>query len=205
MTRKVTQEEVIERFKMVNGDRYDYSKVVYGTMAEKVIIGCRIHGMWLQSPLKHLTGRQCPKCADISRLKKKRSNSEDFIKKATKIHGDFYNYDKVKYVNNYTKVIICCPIHGEWLQAPMKHLDGNGCPTCGKTKNKGKDQVGQRKFIKEAKEKFGDLYDYSEVRFRSIKGGVKILCATHRLYTQTPKTHLSDRGGCPTCAREIYY
>ena len=46
------------------------------------------------------------------------------------MHGDKYNYSKVKYVNNYTKVCIICPKHSEFEQSPYQHLQGQGCPIC---------------------------------------------------------------------------
>lgn len=40
--------------------------------------------------------------------------TEQFIKEAKKIHGDKYDYSKVEYNGNKTKVCIVCPIHGEF-------------------------------------------------------------------------------------------
>ena len=54
----------------------------------------------------------------------------DFIKKAKNTHGNKYDYSKVNYRNNRTKVIIICPEHGEFLQRPNDHLSGCGCPEC---------------------------------------------------------------------------
>lgn len=34
--------------------------------------------------------------------------------------------------NSTTKVIIICPIHGEFWQTPGNHLSGKGCPECAK-------------------------------------------------------------------------
>ena len=53
-----------------------------------------------------------------------------FIKKYRKIHGDKYDYSKVDYINNHTKVCIICPEHGEFWQVPNNHLNGYGCPKC---------------------------------------------------------------------------
>ena len=47
-----------------------------------------------------------------------------FIEKAKQIHGDKYDYSKVEYVNNRTKVCIICPEHGEFWQTPDNHLKG---------------------------------------------------------------------------------
>ena len=63
--------------------------------------------------------------------------TEEFIQKAKAVHGDKYNYSKVEYVNNRTKVVIICPEHGEFLQAPYRHLRGYGCHNCGKEKQNG--------------------------------------------------------------------
>ena len=47
-----------------------------------------------------------------------------FIKKANKKHNNFYDYNKVKYINSKTKIIITCPSHGEFEQTPANHLYG---------------------------------------------------------------------------------
>lgn len=54
----------------------------------------------------------------------------DFIEKSRQVHGDKYDYYKVEYVNNRTKVVITCPIHGDFLQSPNHHANGHGCPKC---------------------------------------------------------------------------
>lgn len=58
--------------------------------------------------------------------------TEEFIQRAQEVHGDRYDYSKVKYVNYKTKVLIICPIHGDFLQAPVNHLRGKECPKCAK-------------------------------------------------------------------------
>lgn len=58
--------------------------------------------------------------------------TEEFIQKAKAVHGDKYDYSKVEYVNSKTKVCIICPEHGEFQQAPYRHLRGYGCHVCGK-------------------------------------------------------------------------
>lgn len=60
----------------------------------------------------------------------KKLTQEEFIQKARAVHGDKYDYSKVEYVNSSTKVIIICPIHGQFKQSPHDHLSGYGCPHC---------------------------------------------------------------------------
>ena len=65
-----------------------------------------------------------------------RKTIEEFIEEARKVHGDKYDYSKVEYVNNHTKVCIICPEHGEFWQQPSAHLMGQGCFHCGCNKRK---------------------------------------------------------------------
>ena len=59
-----------------------------------------------------------------------------FIERAKAVHGDKYDYSKVEYINMHHKVLIICPVHGLFEQLPQPHLKGQGCPECGKTKQK---------------------------------------------------------------------
>jgi len=63
-------------------------------------------------------------------IKKITSNSTEFIKKATKIHNNKYDYSLVNYINNKTKVKIICPKHGIIEQRPDSHLNHRGCYKC---------------------------------------------------------------------------
>ena len=60
----------------------------------------------------------------------KRKTTEQFIIDAKLIHGNKYDYSKVEYTNNQTKVCIICPLHGEFWQRPNDHLREKGCPIC---------------------------------------------------------------------------
>lgn len=126
MGKKLTEEEVISRFRNVHGDKYDYSKVVYVDMNSKVTIICPEHGEFEQTPAKHINRKHgCPKCKGARLRDHFSSTTEEFIKKAVDEHGD--NYSKVKYVNSRTKVCVMCKKHGEFYVTPDNHLKGRGC------------------------------------------------------------------------------
>jgi len=57
-----------------------------------------------------------------------------FITRGNYIHNFKYNYSKSNYTGCSNKVIIICPIHGEFLQQPQVHIRRQGCPKCGKIK-----------------------------------------------------------------------
>ena len=125
-TNKMTTEEFISKAKEVHGNKYDYSKVNYtGNNKTEVCIICREHGEFWQKPNVHLLGYGCDKCS-----KKHKHTTEEFIKLAKKVHGNKYDYHKVEYTNNSTKVCIICPEHGEFWMKPNSHLNGQGCPIC---------------------------------------------------------------------------
>ena len=132
--RKLSTEEFIRRAIDVHGNKYDYSLVNYIDSRTKVIIICPEHGEFYQKPNNHLNGRGCPKCYLQIANTQFRSNTEEFIEKARKIHGDKYDYSKVIYLNCYTKVIIICKKHGEFEQTPSDHLAGKGCSICKSSK-----------------------------------------------------------------------
>lgn len=131
--KKVTKETFIERSKEIHDNKYDYSKVEYKTYNTKVIITCPIHGDFGQTPHNHLLGQGCPKCGQEKVKKVNSSTTSEFIEKARKVHGNQYDYSKTIYINNITPVIIICPKHGEFLQKPLIHLKGCGCPICRKS------------------------------------------------------------------------
>lgn len=57
--RKMTKDEFVERARAIHGDKYDYSLVVMAGNSVKVDIICPIHGVFSQTPAKHLQGRGC--------------------------------------------------------------------------------------------------------------------------------------------------
>lgn len=188
----------IEKANKIHKNKYDYSKVEYINNETKVCIICPEHGEFWQTPHNHLHGQKCPNCALIIRATKRLNDRYTFIWKAIQKHGYKYNYSKVDYKGNKTKVCIICPEHGEFWQRPDNHLNGSECLICGNYKISDKLKDSLSDFIKKAKEIHGDKYDYSKVKY--IKSDVKvcIICSKHGEFWQTPEAHLQKQG-CPVC------
>lgn len=127
---KSNREDFIAKAKKIHGDKYDYSKVEYINNSTKVCVICPKHGDFFITPNNHLRGKGCRLCRDEKLSLERRSNNEEFISKAKKIHGNDYIYDEINYINNVTPIKIICPKHGEFWQVPSYHLDGCGCPQC---------------------------------------------------------------------------
>jgi hypothetical protein len=192
-----------EKAKEVHGDKYDYTKTEYINTETKVIIICKTHGEFEQSPESHLQGKGCKKCASAYTAELIRTTPEDFIKKAKEIHKNKYNYSKVVYSNSNNKVEIICPIHGSFLQTPSMHLSGQGCKKCGVDKRAGTLRDTTENFIKKAVCIHGSKYNYNLVRYTQNKGKVDVVCDKHGVFSVKPNNHLTAKSGCPKCVHKV--
>jgi len=174
-------------------NKYDYSSVNYINSQTKVDIKCPIHGVFKQTPNKHLLGRNCPKCSQIS----SRLTTDNFITKSTNIHKNKYDYSLVEYFNTNTKVRIICPKHGEFTQTPASHLRGSGCLKCSHDLTR----KTTTQFIDQSNIVHNNKYDYSQVEYINAHTKVKIICPIHGKFKQKPSDHIVNRQGCPRCGR----
>ena len=199
MGKRKTNNEFIEQARLIHGDKYDYSQVEYKNSHTKIIIKCPIHGEFIQRPHRHLNGDGCKECSKKTIGFKNSSTIDEFIEKARLIHGDKYDYSQVEYKNNKTKVIIKCPIHGEFTQLPTSHLTMKaGCSKCSYNKLKLDKIKTIDEFIEQARLIHDDKYDYSQVEYKNTNSYVKILCSKHGGFIQKPYKHLQNQG-CPIC------
>ena len=199
MGKRLTTDEFIKKAIGVHSNRYDYSNTSYINTHTKVCIICPDHGEFWQTPANHLLGSKCPKCASIEVHNNQSNGKDGFIEKAKIVHGDRYDYSKVEYFNNHTKVCIICPYHGEFWQKPLKHTQGNGCPYCGGTKN-----LTTEEFIEKANIIHGYKYDYSKTEYINTRKKVCIICPEHGEFWQTPHGHIGEqKQGCPYCGGSI--
>lgn len=189
MSKKLDKYEFIWKAIQKHGYKYDYRKVNYIDAKTKVCITCPEHGDFWQLPSMHMQGRGCPICAG------KYITNNYFIIKAKKKHGNKYDYSKVEYINNHTKICIVCQKHGEFWQTPEQHLKGCGCPSC----------IGRNKtsegFVEKLKKIHGDKYDYSKAEYKNNKTKICIICEKHGEFLISPVNMLHG-AGCHFCYKE---
>ena len=198
---RMTTEKFIEKAKKVHGNKYDYSKVKYVNSRSKICVICPIHGEFNILPYNFLNRNGCKQCGLEKSSKKQSLGTENFIKKAEKIHGHKYDYSKTNYINNHTKVCIIDPEYGEFWQLPTTHLKGCGHPLEGHEKTLRAIKLTTEKFIEKAKKVHGDKYDYSKVNYIDGQTKVCIICPKHGEFWQTPENHLQKKG-CKQCGNE---
>jgi len=134
----------------------------------------------------------------------KRLTQEEFLQRAKAIHGDKYDYSLSKYVNHKIKMTIICPSHGKFSQLPSNHLAGHGCYKCREENRYKCRAISQENFIKRARLKHGNRYDYSKCIYTHMLKKVTIICKKHGEFQIHANNHV--RGfGCKKCVHEIRF
>ena len=181
--------------------QYDYSKIdFYKDNKRKVEVICKKHGSFFISPNSLLSKKAgCKKCGTERAQNKTSKGTEQFIKDAKKIHGTKYDYSKVKYINNRTKIKIICPKHGIFHVRPHNHLHRKSqCPKCSNIRVGFQRRLTQKTVITKFVKKHGSRYDYSKVKYKTSLDKVIIICKKHGKFKQNPINHMNG-AGCPIC------
>jgi len=185
----------ITKARKIHGERYDYSSVSYINSKTKVIIICREHGEFQQTPSNHLCNFNCQRCSNNFKL-----NTQTFIEKAEQVHENRYDYSRVDYINTDTQVIILCKKHGEFNQTPYFHINRKcGCPKCS---NNVKLELFE--FIDKANQVHNNKYNYSKVEYINNREPIIIICKKHGEFRQQPFVHLL-RHSCPSCINKTEF
>lgn len=131
-----------------------------------------------------------------------RKTTQSYIEEVSIKHNNFYGYSKVIYKGCFEKIIIICPLHGEFLQKPSEHLFGKGCTKCGNISTTNNTlNLAKNSFIDKAIKIHGNKYNYSKVNYVNAKSHVIIVCPDHGEFKQVPNYHLSGNG-CSICYSE---
>ena len=201
----------IEKAILKHGDKYDYSKVDYKNAKTKVIIGCKTHGDFEQTPNSHLQGRGCEKCGHELSKEKIKVSFEDFVRRGQELFGEKFLYDESSFKSLNDKITLTCIKHSHKFSTNSnKHITRlsdldkeayfkkhSRCKFC---KDEYKNEVmlqNKENFIKKSKELYGDKYNYDSIEYKSSICKVKIICPEHGEFMQTPVEHL--KRPCPIC------
>jgi len=151
IAKRATAGEMLCMLRHVHGTLYTYPileddlTAKPGT-AQPIICGCAVHGRFEANYSNLLSGKGCPACGALKRGRytkvyqvapqaqvaalRKSKRRETLLLEFVQVHQDRYDYSKFEYGGMRTAGVIICSTHGEFTQAPMKHLGGQGCPHC---------------------------------------------------------------------------
>lgn len=195
---KYTSERILDMLGQAHGNKYSYPK---GTPThrkrDKMEIVCPSHGIFYQDIYNHLSGQGCAICALNEQSIRLKSTTDEFMAKARNIHGDKYDYSRVNYIGKDVKIEITCKYHGKFMQSPIHHIRGSGCPACaGVSKSNTKD------FIEKSKVVHKNAYIYTNTEYINAKKKVEIICPKHGSLFIRPNDHLSGQG-CGKCSTKV--
>ena len=125
---------------------------------------------------------------------------EHYVLQANKIHNFKFDYSKIKMTSVTNKIVIICPIHGEFIQIAKVHLIAtHSCPSCAGVKRYDDN-------IDEIYEKINNLYenkyDLSNFVFKNSNVKSDVICNIHGKFKIT-LSNLLKGIGCPNCASKI--
>ena len=129
--------------------------------------------------------------------------TEMFISRGQQKYGNLFTYEKTQYITWKTKVIITCPIHGDFEITPGNYLtvSNYGCIQCGNAMKSQDKKKTATTFINEATALFKGKYRYDKVIYTGAHDKTIITCPKHGDFVQKPNSHLNGHG-CPDCGYE---
>lgn len=197
MAKAFTKEFVIKQFNDVHKGEYDYSLINYKNDETKIVILCKIHGKFKQSPSSHKKGSGCPLCGRKKIGLSQINSKEKFVEKVNKIHPNSFSFEKTIYQGAHKKLIVTClKCKKDKKTSPVNLYYIEGCNCCTKRKPKLRIQDIIIRFNKIHDEK----YDYSLIKkTNSSRSLIKIICPHHGVFKQQIDTHLYKKSGCPKC------
>lgn len=189
LSKRSTTAEFVEKARSIHGSLYSYVDATYTGNENPLTIACSQHGPFTQTPAVHLKGSGCQKCSYG-----KPRTKEWFVQKAIEVHGLKFDYSETVYSDIRGRVKVRCR-HGVFHQRASDHLSGSiGCTFCSNEAH-WKDT---NQFVAEARDRHGDLYDYSLAEYIGGKRGLTIVCREHGQFTQIAANHING-SHCPKC------
>lgn len=195
---KWSQEKFIQESQKIHGDKYDYSKVVFKTIADKVTITCKVHGDFDQLAASHVAGKGCFKCGVDARSGLKVSHAE-FLRRVSEIHGDKYTFPNLTYTNAQEKIEAVCKYHGTFYIRPNGLMQGKQCKKCADVLTGSALRSSLGEFVVKANQIHNFKYDYSKSVYTNARSKLTIICPVHGEFEQIAHAHLLGFG-CALCA-----
>lgn len=90
MSIKTTKYDYIEKCKKAHAVEWDYSRLDYKGLDEKVEIGCPEHGYFWQNAYSHSIDMGCKECANELNSKRVLLKKEEYVANANKKHNFFF-------------------------------------------------------------------------------------------------------------------
>lgn len=202
---KITREEFLEKFRVLYGDKYDYTLSNLEQRKEKIIVYCKVHQHYFcVSIFEHTRGVGCTKCSNKYKMTNFEARNFCYEK-----YGDLYLYDRFVFKSVLSNVVVGCKKHKEYFNINYTtfrntKIKNTLCPKCKSEEEslkevfKSNSKNKRIRFITKAIEVHNNFYDYSLVEYKDNRTAITIVCPIHGNFEQTPHDHLS-KCGCYNC------
>lgn len=204
-----TLNQFIQKAQEIHGDKFDYSKItqnhIHGAMSYVPIVCKLCDHEWNSKINDHINGKNgCSACS-----RKISWTLTRFLKEASEIHGDNYDYSKItsEYIQgvNGNIPIICKKCNYNWSPTIQSHINSKRkCPNCSRHA-----PWTLIRFLERASEIHSDNYDYSGITSEHIhigKSKVPILCRKcNYSWSPTIQNHIFNKTTCPNCTHNALW
>ena len=198
--RNKNREEYIRKAQDRYGDLYDYTGIEYAGIKSIITIRCNTCNKTFDRVAgNHLRWAGCPTCKPDKRKASKDELKARYVAKAVNVHGDLYDYTDSDYTGYDSRIAIRCKkCNNTFERVASYHLAGAGCPHCKVDPR----QISTEEFVRRAKEKHGDAYDYSNTDYQGYDSPVTIRCnRCGEDFQQIAYHHVNGRG-CQKCGKQ---
>lgn len=126
----------------------------------------------------------------------------EWVASCIKVHGDRYDYSLLDEPKSNKKSVISCILHGSFTQTMDNHVNGRGCPKCGRLSRIKSNTISLIQYQERCHLKHDNKYEYPSWN-KSTKNDtmVPIICPIHGSFMQKLDSHLCG-SGCPSCGNE---
>lgn len=214
---KMTNEEFRIKLHERYGDKFDDSQFIFVDKKTKGKLICNHCKKELNvSPVTLFGIKDYHNCkTNTSKI-----SLEEFKERASKVHNNFFNYDKLTEFNGVDSIItITCPHHGDIQVKASNHLNGANCKQCQlegithtitkeEKKNKSTKKLTQEEVIKRINEIFGEgRYDINKLVYKNYKTPFTLICHKKDEFGeehgefQIDAKHLFRGQGCAKCGK----
>nr|QQV29491.1 hypothetical protein K-LCC10_0236 [Kaumoebavirus] len=204
MSRKLTFEQWVEKARSIWGNEFTYDKSTYIDTQHDVRVTCskghtndvRANKHTLGSSGKRMADDHSPQgCKDCNN---KLVTYDQFVVRATAIHGNHFLYDKETYIKSEARVkITCTRCQHTWSPygyCLLNKTNPQGCPKCNKRLPQTPDEI-----IKRSQEKHNNFYEYVRESIGASHDYMTIICPTHGDFQTQAVQHYNHGVGCPEC------
>ena len=202
--RKSSEEKFLRDVRSKFGEQFDYLLVRYVRQKVPVKIACSKHGVFTQTPDKHLQSTfGCPRCGVDSRASQKLDAGRKRFLRSFKDRYDS-NLELVStYVSVKDRIRFKCKVHDEVFETTPDSINSGKyvCQKCASEARGLSSRLTQDQFLKRAADLFGDKFDLTNVQYVKNTEKVEIGCPIHGGFSIVATSFLSSSHGCPKCGR----